>query len=270
MNIQYINNNIQKNYTLTHKGVSRTVYKQVVPPDLATHKYGNIKHKNTSWMFRPELWNCIKIYKYFSRAFNDATKVNVYNYGCSLGYEAYSFVLWLLSGKKKNPEKFLPIIAKDYDEFIINEAKKNNLFMNIVELGDIETVAGYDNIHNFFELSDFGTYNTIDGIQNGRYAKPKTKLTDNVQFYVADIREDYKNIEPENSIVIATNFWPYLEREERYELANNLYKQLDKGSYVNIADFDNNQYYLRDNKSTAEILHDAGFKQTSSRKILKK
>ena len=262
MRIQNITNNMP-NCNISYRGVTRTVYKEIVPPDMKDHLYGNVKHKNTSWMFRPTLRQCKEIYNYFSHAFKDVNNVNVYNYGCSLGYEAYSYVLWLLSGKKKNPEKFLPIIAKDYDEFIINEARKNNIFINEAEFIDIECVVGEDNIHKFFELTENGMCNTIDGKKEGRFAKPTAKLTENVQFAVADIREDYKNIEPENSIVIATNFWPYLEREDRYELAENLYKQLDKGSCVRVANFDNNRYYLRDNKSAATILADVGFKRTA-------
>lgn len=261
MRIQNINNNVQ-NRNVSCKSISRTVYREVVPPELADHLYGKVKYKNTSWMFRPTPWACKNIYKYFSFVFKNVNKVNVYNYGCSLGYEAYSYILWLLSGGKKNPEKFLPIIAKDYDEFIINETKNNKLFMTEREVLDIEDVVGANRMYKFFELSAFDTYDTIDGKKYGAFATPRKELTENVQFSLADIRDDYKNIVPENSIVIATNFWPYLENEERYELAENLYKQLDKGSYIRIDDFDNNCYYLRNNKSTATILEEAGFKRT--------
>ena len=50
--------------------------------------------------------------------------MNIYDYACSSGHEAYSIVMQFISklGVQK-AEKFFPVIAKDYDEFVINMAK---------------------------------------------------------------------------------------------------------------------------------------------------
>ena len=93
-------------------GIDRSVLqKNAILPFIKT-----VKHKNTSWMFRPGAEYCKKLYYYFSKAFKNKKKVNVYNYGCSLGYEAYSFIIGMRYIDNKNFAKFMPIIAKDYDE----------------------------------------------------------------------------------------------------------------------------------------------------------
>ena len=258
MQITRITNN---DYKPNCKGISRVVYKPNVTP-IAFEKIA-VKHKNTSWMYRPKISVCMRTYNYFSHAFNGVDKVNVYNYGCSLGYEAYSYIIWLLSGKKKNPDKFLPIIAKDYDEDIIKAAKNFQLLLDEDEMSKIKMVAGKKKYRDFLEPGMYSKYLILGENHRGMLTNLTEKLTDNVQFSVADIRKDYKNIEPEKSIVMASNFWPYMEKEDRYELAENLYKQLDKGSCVKIDEFDNSINWLDDKITTTQLLVKVGFKRTA-------
>ena len=35
-----------------------------------------------------------------------------------------------------------------------------------------------------------------------------------IDFSVADIKKDYKNINPDNSVVFVRNFWPYIKKDE--------------------------------------------------------
>ena len=245
--MRVLNINRDNSYKPPHMGINRVVYKSdIICPG---KEHLSIKHKNTSWMYRPNAWICERIYKCFSQAFRNVNKVNVYSYGCSLGYEAYSYVLWLLSGKKKNPEKFLPIMAKDYDADIINSAVNSPILIDDNEMCDIKAVVGENNINKFFQLGKYSDYVLFNELYSGTLAYPTGKLKDNVQFSVADIREDYKNIEPENSIVMASNLWPY-------------FKKVDKGSYVTIGTFDNSIRWL-DDKAVSQVLVDAGFKRTA-------
>ncbi len=227
-----------------------------------------VKHRNTSYLLRPSLEECKNFYAYLSKAFRNIDKVNVYNYGCSIGYEAYSFIMGMFySGKKKNPEKFMPIIAKDYDKKIIEYAKENILPLNSYEIYklkqlycfDIDKIKDVINIDVYTDRETKNRYAFELSTNPCMYVKPTDKLTDNVNFSVADIRKDYKNIEPKNSVVMACNFWPYMRPKDRNELAENLYHHLGKNSFVKIDDFDNDALF---NKSTANLLLEVGFKTT--------
>ena len=118
-----------------------------------------VKHKNTSWMFRPGAEYCKKLYSYFSKVFKNKKKVNVYNYGCSLGYEAYSFIIGMRYIDNKNFAKFIPIIAKDYDEKIVQEAKTYSIPINyFYEITDMKNHFGVKDNSQYFDL------NPIDSI----------------------------------------------------------------------------------------------------------
>ena len=256
--------------TPSYKGFTRAVFKT----SATGTSLGVTHHMNNSWMYRPNAYLCLKHYDFFSKALPGEEKVNVYIYGCSLGYDVHGWNLWLLSGYEKHPEKFWPIIAKDYDKHIIDAAIAGMLPLNGAEIRDINNVIKENNFGDFFTLVNKidDKWKMPDVCCSGDIYKPSKLLTDKVQFSVADIRDDYVNIEPYRSIVVATNLWPYIEKEDRYLLAENLYKQLDKGSYIKIGEnFDNNRICLRDSKSTAELLSYVGFKETEEfRNIFKK
>jgi len=256
-------NSTDYRYKPTYKGITRAVYNPH-SIDNGIRLIGTLKHRNNSWLLRPKADVCIRQYSYFSQAFPGSEKVNIYNYACSLGYESYGWILWMLAGHEKHPEKFLPIIAKDYDADIIKAAKEFILPLTEDEIAAAKAIIPRGTFEDFFNV-DYGIRDDIliDTPYHGYFAKPTQKLTENIQFSVADIRRDYKNIEPERSIVLAANFWPYLKKGERYALAENLYKQLAKGSLVKIGEeFDNNRIALNDLKSVSEILSGVGFKRS--------
>lgn len=270
MRVQKINNYSQNSYSLNFSGVYRDVYKS-----------GNLKHRNVSWMFRPALYECKNFYSYISDVFKNISKVNVYNYGCSAGYEAYSFILGMFASDK-NPEKFFPIIAKDYDETIIQSTNKKILPLECNEVNSIKKLFGNDED----KISDFVTFKdrlklfsrfryspslySLLGAQGDTLGILKDKLTDNVNFSVADIRTDYVNIEPENSLVIATNFWPYMRNEDRYALAKNLSEQMERNCYIKVDKFDNGTSPISPAVSTADLLLQNGFSLTPVLNLYKK
>lgn len=250
----------------SYKGFTRSVNKAPVVTDTGVRLVGTLKHMNNSWLYRPNIELCLKHYNYFSQLFPGTEKVNVHIYGCSLGYDNYGWLLWLLSGHEKHPERFMPLLGKDYDKDIIKAAQDGMLPLNDDEIWTIGKVIKNGTFNEFFTFVDKTDENArlLGQLYNGYIYKPTKKLSDNVQFSVADIREDYINIEPYRSIVVATNLWPYIEKADRYELAQNLYKQLAKGSAVKIGKgFDNNCIALRDKKSTAEVLMGVGFKESA-------
>ena len=114
--------NIQNrdNYTITpsFKSFQRIIMK----PN------GGLLNCNDTWFFRNEaFWDDLT--SFLKTKYKDVSKVNVYNYGCSDGSESLTFVMKILAeGDKELEKKFLPIKAKDVDEFVIKKAKSKDYF----------------------------------------------------------------------------------------------------------------------------------------------
>lgn len=69
--------------------------------------------------------------------------------------------------------------------------------------------------------------------------KVKPILRNKINFSVADATEKCKVVKPDNTIILARNFWPYLKGEDkRIKLANELYKNLGENSVVVVGSFD--------------------------------
>lgn len=231
-------------------------------------------YRNDTGFFRDVvLWeNLIYLLK---EKFENVPKVNVYSYGCSDGSEALSFIMKILAAGDKHLErKFLPVIAKDIDQFIIDKANSREYF--------------YLNNEEIFKINSFtnGRYkdffSEIDKTYMGSFAFAKSNLYEKVKFSIADIRKDYKNIKSENSVVFARNFWPYIKNKPsfinniadcllnnfsskegtdiaRKALLKNLALQLKKNSLLIVGDYD-----LREaGSSFEEEILDAGFKSTN-------
>ena len=252
MRIQNINStNPQKN-NIGFKNWERVVYNQK-PKDI-TNK---VLHRNTTWFLRPSVKYWQDLVLFLTQHFIDAPKVNTYIYGCSDGSDAYSFFLVLQSIlKQKMYQKFLPIIAKDYDpkaiekclsrKIALNESETNNI-KELINLHNHDTSQNKNNFDEFFEFFSYndGDINIIrydNGYEywtNDFIYKIKKPLFRNIIFQQADITQDYINIEPNNSIIFARNFWPYIEENKRMELANNLYGRLGNNSVLILGNFDN-------------------------------
>lgn len=192
--------------------------------------------------------------KYILKKYENVPKVNFYDYACSDGSETYSYILALLSiGGEEAIKKFCPIIAKDIDSTAIFRAKHGKYYLTPREMSNIEILTNKD-MEEFF-YSDY----PVDKLRNAIWY-PKSTLTANAKFSVANILKDYTTINPQNSIVSVRNFWPYLEPEDRENLANGLYSHLDKSSVLIIGDFDKHNGLF--NTETGKYLTDAGFKES--------
>ena len=251
-NIQ--NYNIPKNrYSPTFKRWHRTVYKE---NSLLTKQ---LMHKNNTWFYREEgLWKWLA--KHLSQRFANTSKVNVYNYGCSNGIESYTFLMELISNYREDfVKKLLPIKARDYDPVAIERANMGIFEIDYCEIDRINANTG-GQFGRFFEKvqSEKSLYRIKDEFKNM------------VEFTVADIRERYKEILPENSLILARNFWPYLERQSSIsEMAAKLYNQMGKNSLLVIGDFDISEGILF-NAKTDSCLIDAGFVSVDGEKIFEK
>lgn len=215
--------------------------------------YNSINRNDTSFFRDGDLF--AKLIDYIVKFFKNDSKVNLYNYGCSNGEEAYSILMYLISKFPKDiVDKFTPIIAKDIDNFAIEKAINNDPHIICTE--------EKENVNKF-------TNNKLDHFlenKNGRYFI-KDILKNKLEFKVADIKYDYKNINPNKSVVLMRNFMPYLENSiERQKLLNNIGHQLQNDSFIMIGEFD-----LRgtDWKINNQII-EAGFERTPVEYLFKK
>lgn len=231
-----------------------------------SRKSGKIINRNNTYFFRErDLFS--KLTKMLSEKFKDVSKVNMYCFGCSDGSEPFTFVMGMLSIEDElNPKKFFPIIARDIDPVAIEKAKNNDYKMYYSEKWAINkyTDGKFDKFiyapHEIPENDDLLTQVFV-----------RKELYDCVDFAVGDIFEDYKKIEPKNSVVLARNFWPYVEGwTKRSQFLKDLYNHLDFGSYFVIGDFDKKGvgYKLEGNFCTDIKL--AGFKPTDIKYVFVK
>ena len=211
---------------------------------------GNIKHRNNTCLFRSDMnWSALN--GYIKYRFSQDKKVNIYDYACSDGSEAYSLALKLNDEfGEKDAKRFFPIIAKDYDEFTIDKAKSGKIALNAEDVQMLD-----------FELNDYKKYIDIPYVSNPiimvmGHVNPKFK--DNVQFETADIMQDCSNI-PKNgtNLILCRNFWPYLPSDEdRIKLAEQLYNSTDCKLSVVIGGFD------KTDSNADNALRRAGFRES--------
>ena len=94
-------------------------------------------------------------------------------------------------------------------------------------------------IIKIFNLAQGDAYN----YWAGAFIEPKKEVTKNIKYSVANIIDDYVNIEPENSVISARDMWPYLTIFEIKKLLANLGQHLKKGSSLVFGNYD---YYPRE------------------------
>lgn len=207
----------------------RDVNKGAVSEIFGTKK---VKYRNDTWIFRPSLvwWN--DFMNFIDEKYKNIPKVNIYDFACSDGTEVYNILLALkIQFGDENMVRFLPIIASDIDEVAIRKAQQYDISFDDIEEKKIENFT------------------------RGNVPAPKILMEGRVSWDIANILKDYGKIIPDNSIVFARNFWPYLELGDKIKLAKNLYKKLGKNSLLVLGEYDHQDCY-----SPEELLPKIGFK----------
>ncbi|MBO5739423.1 hypothetical protein J6R97_08810 [bacterium] len=267
-------NNIQNSYSFKTNPSFQSFQREIVKPNK-----GLLYCNDTCFFRNASFWDQLTCF--LKEKYKNEPKVNVYNYGCSDGSESLSLVMKILTQEDKELEKkFLPVIAKDIDEFVISKAKSKEFFY--LKNDERKKINFYTNgqYRNFFS--------EIDETNNGCFALANNDLYKHIDFSVADIRSDYKNIEPENSVVFVRNFWPYITKRKniiskikdlvvksnqevenkaaRQEILDNLASQLEKKSLIIIGNYD-----LRGTLwSIEDEIQKAGFKKTNLKYVFEK
>ncbi len=258
MNIQKSSLNSYNAPTFGHW--NRSVYKNT------PSGFKQLIHRNDTSFFRyiknaqdgnsRNYWD--SLIKYIGQKYANTPKVNVYNYACSDGSEPYSFLMSMMTNFTENIcNKFGTIQARDYDVEAINKAK---IGIYSVIQKEFERILECTNHREkrFFEILD----SNFDSEKNYNIYKlsPKNILTSKIDFKVANILKDYKNIKKKNCIVSAKNFWPYL-KEDIPILAEKLSKQMGENSLLILGDFDRRGCY-NFNIDICRLLISKGFKTT--------
>ncbi len=193
----------------------------------------DIVHRNDTSFFRDgKFW--AQFMSFLVDRFKNVPKVNIYSYGCSDCSEVFSFIMHLLSQYDKDViNKFLPVVAKDYDEVAIDKIRRNDYHMSLAEKEVIN--SNTSNSYDRFVKEKEGKKD-----EYGEFpVELKEELFKHVKYSKADIFSDYKSIKPQNSVVFVRNFWPYIKSSyARQNLLNKLYEHLDYGSMIVIGDYD--------------------------------
>lgn len=218
---------------------------------LTNNIMGTVKHRNDTWFYRGDPdWT--KLTRFLAEKYKEAPKVNVYNWGCSNGSEAYTFLMEMFTNFKKDfVQKFMPVVALDYDPIAIEYCNLGEIIVDNREQDEINqrTKGNFD---KYFSL-----VKPNRAADESWYA-PKSILSDNVKFKEANILTDYEKMKKDNSVIFARNFWPYMRYNEKVKLAQNLYEHLGENSTIIIGKYDNKAW----DAPTDTILRDAGFKKT--------
>lgn len=220
MRIQQIRENSYN--TPNFSGLQRSVYEAT--------RFGAsavLRHRNDTSFFRNQyFW--VDLVKVLRDKYKNCDKVNVFNYACSNGSETYTLIMAMLSQLSEDSKKFFPVIAKDYDEYVIDLAKNGELVISDREISDIESITG-EPVEKFF---------TLDSFLGRKYASPKPILKDNAKFQEANILSDVLKLPQDNTVILARNFWPYLHPQARPVLVDRLSERLQENATVVIGTYD--------------------------------
>ncbi len=161
---------------------------------------------------------------------NKDEKVNVYNFACSDGSEAYSLAISLIEQLgEEGAKRFFPIKASDVDEELVDIANGRKI---LAKESDINAI-------NYMTEGNFSKYfRVMNKLQRGVYLEPTEVLKNAVEFSSKDIEDGLDEIESSNSLILCRNFWRYLSKDKLVRVAQKLYENTDKSSKIIIGDFD--------------------------------
>lgn len=191
-------------------------------------KKGQILCSNTTDFFRDDIyWGWLA--RNLNTLFPKDKKVNVYNFACSDGSEAYTLAISLIEKLgEKEAQRFFPIKATDIDPYIIEEAKSGRVFAEEYDIEKLKEETG-NNIEKYF---------TMKKVENGYILEAKDILKNNIEFSRGDFLSGLDNIEKENNLILCRNFWAYLGEDEIIKCTKKLHKKLDESSIILIGHYD--------------------------------
>ncbi len=205
-------------------------FKKGTNPNFAIVK---IKNSNATQFFRADMpYTKDSDYSGFARFLNkhfSEGKVNIYDFACSDGSEAYSIAISLIEEMgEEEAQRFFPIQAIDKDKYIIKEAANGIIECDTVDMRNI-IANTHDKFDKYFEVLE----------QNGEnyLLKVKEPLKNAVNFKIGKIENKLDDVKGSNNVVLCRNMWPYLSKESMFKAVLKL-SNLDKNSLVVIGNYD--------------------------------
>lgn len=218
--------------------ISFPVYKNIYTPQLRFGSSerevfdtdGNVVNRNYTTFFRTDLqWE--NFVRFIDNKYKNSHDINLTCYGCSDGSEPYTLALSLINYTPATGYKIYPIIAKDYDPYIIKQAKSEQC-----HVANDDILAINDHTDGEFN-SYFQVYSSTN--EDFDYSiSPKKPLYDKIIFEQANILDDLKNLPDENNVIMCRNFWKYLGEDKFDELAEKLYQKTKNKGLVVIGSYD--------------------------------
>lgn len=231
----YLNQSFASTRRTTYKDSSGRIYTAPYLDSLTSlanskkDKEGVIVSNYTTFFRNDFPWDNISDVLFESFPFDN---VNIYNYACSDGSEAYSLAISLIENLgEKEAKRFLPIKASDIDKEVIEFANSRKILATLDDMRKISNHIKDKKIGKYFDFEKNGCTTWI--------LSPKKILTDNVIFECCDISEGLKNIDKnENNVILCRNFWKYLSTDKIAYNSRELKKIANTNSKIIIGDFD--------------------------------
>ena len=189
------------------------------------NKSGRVINRGDTCLFRTDL-DFDYLINFLEYKYRDVDKVNIIVHACSDGEEVFSLVSKLVDMLGfNNAKKYLPVDARDILKDHIDIANKGQYFVESYERDAMNFYLG-DSLLDYFS---FVKRNVVNVSQ---------KLLNCAKFSQSNILDDVNNIDFNNTVLFARNFWHYLEEEDIDKLAMMLSQRMNISSTLVIGDFD--------------------------------
>ncbi|MBE7706476.1 MAG: hypothetical protein E7Z91_04460 [Cyanobacteria bacterium SIG30] len=211
---------IDKKYKMSAAPYGKDYYlsgKRVIYSNATCFLRGDLCGKSNTW---ENFTNIIL------KCFPKDEKINVYDFGCSDGSEAYSIAFSLIEKEGDGAKRFFPIKAIDRDPEIIKDIQ-NGTYAKEIDLKKIDA-ATKNNKDKYFIISKSGREFLL---------KPKEILRRNIRFRTGDFVQELNNITGKNNLIFCRNFWRYLSEDEIRRALEKLSK-LDPSTRIVLGSFD--------------------------------
>jgi len=248
-------NSYQSPYTISNRtsfGTNSRIYRI---PSKQEECVDNLM-ETTSWMFRGDI-SWAGFVKYIESHFKNTPKVNIIDFACSDGSEAYSTII-LLKENLVNADKFLPIKAYDIDDEIISAAKSGLINTGTLDRMNIQMYTDIPEKY-LIESAKSLSIKKDNPMQKTKTYEITDELKDSVIFKKGDMYEVLDNYKDKsNTILMCRNVLGHLSNEDIEKFVKLASKKLKEDSIFVIGDHDYNNTpidYILSQYNFSEVQH---------------
>lgn len=196
-------------------------------------KKGQLLYRTTTSCLREDIdWTVLPDLLY--RHFIKANKVNVFDYACSTGEEAFTLIISMVHCLGNRADKFFPIIGKDINHENIRYAQSGTIRTNDSEFRKIKEHFG-TKINNYLKK-----YYNLDMIFFNK------SVTQKVQFSHGDIIKDIDTLPNINTVLFCRNFLSYLNEGDFETLMTKIANKFrNTNSLLITGNYDSTNYRIK-------------------------